>query len=312
MSDNNAAEKATYSVPALLESAGLAGAQELKKRLGVMVQVYGKVQNLKLYPHKTFFALAGGGTKIQASIPSEFSLAEGQPLVINGVLSLKPSRFQTGLDVILEGLPVEGLSIAAPEESVVQPIADKDRYLPIATFLDNHPAHTLLLIGSETGIKDCLSRTPSHSFPTNIVRISQRTEVLAALAHHLDSGDYSAIAIMRGGDDNTMDMWDDPAFVAEVSELFTQYETSLYVALGHAHRRCLIERYADQAFPTPSAFGDSLQGHIVQREETEKLRNQNLLVIADSRKLVSRLKTYITVLSVVLVVVLMTVFSLTT
>lgn len=257
MNQPEASTPNVYNVDALLKAAGLVGSIELKKRIGPSVHVHGRIHGIKRYQDRTFFTLKSCGSKIQVQVPSEIVISEGQQITVNGVLDVKPSRFHTGLDVVMNGLPTNYTPQPDKEHEAHVVLPTKQRYVPLASYLESEGAKSFWVLGSETGIQDFLSRMPNHSVPYTPIRISDKEAVLRSLNEHLDSGEYSAIGIVRGGDDETLDIWDDASFVSAIVELCEQYDVSLYIALGHARRQFLIERYSDQSFATPTALGET-------------------------------------------------------
>ncbi|MAZ86191.1 MAG: hypothetical protein CL693_00900 [Cellvibrionaceae bacterium] len=123
-------------------------------------------------------------------------------------------------------------------------IPTKQRYWPLASYLETEGPSSFWVLGSQTGIQDFLSRTPNTSIQHSAIRISDKEAVLNSLNEHLDSGEYSAMTIVRGGDDDTLDIWNDAAFVSSIVEVCESFDVALYVALGHAHRQFLIEKYS--------------------------------------------------------------------
>lgn len=282
MTQNEAPSLNVYNVDALLKAAGLVGFFELKKRIGPAIHVYGRIYGIKRYPDRTFFTLKSCGSKIQVQIPSECFVVEGQKITINGVLDIKPSIFHTGLDVFMNGLPTDATPLSEPSHEHQVKIPTKQRYWPLASYLETEGPSSFWVLGSQTGIQDFLSRTPNTSIQHSAIRINDKEVVLSSLNEHLDSGEYSAMAIVRGGDDDTLDIWNDAAFVSSIVEVCERFDVALYVALGHAHRQFLIEKYSDQSFATPTALGESFHQlistntRIAQREKSLEARTSEL------------------------------------
>ena len=298
MSSNPSDHRNLYSIDGLLKSVALVAAGDFKRKIGASVRVFGKVHGIKQYPNHTFFTLKSGGSKISVQIPGEITIGEGQQLVIDGVLEAKPSSFHTGLDVMINGLPSEELPITAPPSTMTEALPDKLRYVPLASFLDSHSHEELLVIGSTTGQQDFLSRIVDCSIQTETIKVSDRQSVLNALHTHLDSGEFSAVAIVRGGDDDTIEMWDDPNLVIELHRIFEQYDACLYVALGHAHRQLLIEKFADQSFSTPTAFGENLNQFQKIKKALINRESELQTQILDSKKRVTQLRQLLVVVCV--------------
>lgn len=132
---------------------------------------------------------------------------------------------------------------------------------------------SLVLIGSEIGIQDALSQLGrwSKSVQTHQIRMGSKAAVVDSL-NDLSAGSsrIAGIVLLRGGDDNTLDIWND----VEVLKLVMELDTPFYTAMGHANRITMINKYADQSFHTPSAFGNILFRSLEIDEEQLKLRKE--------------------------------------
>ena len=73
---------------------------------------------------------------------------------------------------------------------------------------------------------------------------------------------------MRGGGDNVMlRFWDDGLFVRALLDRGLH----LFTAVGHSDRLLLADKYADESFPTPTAFGEVLGQSLAQIERERRL-----------------------------------------
>lgn len=300
-----------YSVPALLQVAGLNASNQVKRETGALVKVIGTVVKPSAHGEKLYFTLSSGGEKITASIPTTFSVSEGKEICICGTLSFRASRFNTGLDVIIEGLPSDDSLLAnhpggtenETKEPVTLPV--KDRFLSIHSFLEVHSISELLFLGSETGLRDVASHIPgSESLRSGIITVSSKKAVLRAMDNYLNEGEYTGIAIARGGDDNTLDIWDEPEFIRAFFLKCEEYDINSYLALGHSHRRLLCENYVDQSFATPTALGDAIAQIQRHANQVRELQGQNVALASQKNRYINSIASLKIVMGVMAVSIL--------
>ncbi len=281
--------KLSYTVDNLLEKLAVVGQNKIWKEIPESVTVQGLVSNIKLYSHKSYFDLIGSGRKIRACCDAKDTPSEGAAIEFNGLVTLKTSTHSTNLQVIINGSPI-GTWERFSQEGVSLTKGDLVKYnnQPLSSLIGSFNLHKLLLIGTKTAIGDIESIISKDSLVTVIaseITVSKKEEVLSALKtakHDLkEKEDFfiSAFAVIRGGDDDSMGVWDDPVVVKAMLDVGIPF----FTALGHSHRVTLADKYAAQSFPTPGNFASSINEEVRRYEYLHSL-------IHEKNKLTDELK----------------------
>ncbi len=262
----------SYTVDALLEKLGVVANVQVWKSINTITYVQGIVSKVKPYNRIVYFDLIGGSTKLSVKCPIEFRPQEGDSIVVEGLPMLRPSRFGGGLDVILDGKPVADVTPPKPnnDEPIVE--LEKDRFARLHDYLSMSGVDNFCVLGTETAIRDVFSQIQPDiqgRIQRKIIRVSEKDSMLSDLKK--ETKDCSAFAIVRGGDDESLSLWNDPSVVRELLSL----KRPFYVALGHTHFISLTTQYADESFHTPTDFGMSLNA-IVDRVRWERKRESEV------------------------------------
>ena len=288
---------ASYTVDALLEKLGVTANIQVWKSIDTIVYVQGVVGKVKPYNRVVYFDLRGGSTTVTVKCPLDLRPQEGDNIIVEGLPMLRPSRFTTGLDVIIEGKPVA--NIEPPKPDTNKPIVplEKNSFIRLQDYLGQHGFHNICIAGTETAMRDVLSQIHHEireSIQTEIIRVSEKETMLSDL-HKAISG-CDAFAIVRGGDDASLELWNDP----EVIRTLLALERPFYVALGHTHFVALTTQYADESFHTPSDFG-AVINEVIQRmvydnrvsKEVEALKKNQIILEKDMSAFQEREKKFL-------------------
>ena len=197
---------------------------------------------------------------------------EGEYVVLAGLLGVHPSKINEGLEVRLDG---ECVGTWMPEERPTQPLLALERSsgrMSLSAFIRQHGSSKLLIFASKTGRKDYVTATSTHGVATNWVDVtgnfSAPDKLLADLDQALSQNKAQGVAFVRGGGDaTTLGFWDDAAFVRALLDR----KLPFYTAIGHSDRLLLADKYSDESFATPTAFGESLSGMVVSLENERHL-----------------------------------------
>ncbi len=111
-----------------------------------------------------------------------------------------------------------------------------------------------------------LDNSTAKSIRKAAIRVG-RTDALLNDIREAEPYNFEAFAIVRGGDDNTMEIWNDP----EVVSFLMHYDVPFYTALGHSHSRTLADQYADASFATPTAFGSSVESILAGKRRFKEM-----------------------------------------
>jgi exodeoxyribonuclease VII large subunit len=270
--DFTAAEPVTFEQAAffpddILQSISLSFPKEV-------VFVRGRVDGIRPWPSKEspqwiYGDLAGQNAALSFRCPPDTAPErEGEYVVMSGLLTVKPSQHTRGLDVQLRGDVVGNWTPAPPKPFVY--LERPEGRQSLHTFLRNQGLGSLLVLASATGEKDYLTAAAKHRDSPVWIRASGNfgdpQKLLASLDEALARMPVKAVAFVRGGGDPSgLRFWDDGAFI----ERLLAKNIPFYTAIGHSDRLLLADKYADESFATPTAFGDAL-GQTVSRLESER------------------------------------------
>ncbi|MDR7088546.1 exodeoxyribonuclease VII large subunit [Cellvibrio fibrivorans] len=261
-----------YSLEALLLKAGIYSQQKIFTRIEGLVRVKGIVTKVSRYKTATYLTLKDQEFSVSVKCDSTQDVYENELILVEGILYLKPSTFFVGLECCIHGNIVG--SWEAAERSITKNhlIPKKKRFISLDNVVNDGTLSGLLLLGTETGINDALSqldKATAKSISQAIIRVGRTDNLLedirAAAPHN-----FRAFIIVRGGDDNTMEIWNDP----EVITFLLHYDIPFYTALGHSHSRTLTDQYADSFYPTPTAFGSALNSIMTGKRRFKEMETE--------------------------------------
>jgi exodeoxyribonuclease VII large subunit len=146
--------------------------------------------------------------------------------------------------------------ITVQQEKAAAGYRDVDSYIK-NKIINEQPFRIAIVIG-KTGIIDSDIK---HQLKESIafydlhfsrISLSSETEIIQAL-QNLDAQDFDLIAVSRGGGEN-LEIFNKSAIAATANQLRALFLT----AIGHKEDNTLLQRVADKAFITPTAFGQYL------------------------------------------------------
>lgn len=264
-----AIEPSCYSVEALLLKAGIYSQQKVFSRIDGLVKVKGIVTKINRYKTATYLTLKDQDFSISVKCDGTPDIYENESILVEGMLYLKPSSFFAGLECCIHGNIVGSWEVAERKVPRNYSIPKKKRFISLDNVIDEGNLSSFLLLGTETGINDVLSQldhSTAKSIRQAIVRVG-RTDTLLGDIREAEPYNFQAFIIVRGGDDNTMEIWNDP----EVVSFLMHYDIPFYTALGHSHSRTLADQYADGSYPTPTAFGSALQSILIGKRRFKEM-----------------------------------------
>jgi len=226
--------------------------------------IEGRVAKVRSYRNWHFVDFAGTDGTVTFLVPvAEAPPVEGEWLTIRGRLKADVSRFHGGLEVFLTGRILGRARVAATGGHVLE---RRHTPVPLATFLAREQGDIAALC-TETGARDAENacRAAGQEWPceTVIANFGNKTEMIRAITEVGAEPGCAALALLRGGGEaRSMEMWNDP----EVVKALLAAGKPFYTALGHSTYVLLADRYADEAFDTPSAFG-AVAGQVLGAEE---------------------------------------------
>jgi exodeoxyribonuclease VII large subunit len=252
-------------------------------------------------PKRLYATLSHGQSTIRLELPPSTLVQDGDALVVHGVLKIKqsPNRPRTTHEVSLVGDVVGQWTPRLPVgDARPSPLVRDRPHRRLASVIDEHGVSSLAFLSTGTawkdlwraaetvaGLSDCLR--PSVNFNKEETLL----EELAALTTHPQ---VSAIVVTRGGGDGLDTIGDSRALVGALLACGKPF----YAALGHEQDIHIMDRYADEAFPTPSLFGTALaaidEAMTEAREQSEReedLQVENTHLLHQVAQLNHRIKT---------------------
>lgn len=90
-------------------------------------------------------------------------------------------------------------------------LPEKSRYIRLEDFLSEHDPASLLILGTEVAMTDALSQLDvslAAKVSRRIIRVGKKESLLRDIKDVVDKN-ASAVAIVRGGNDQSMNIWND-------------------------------------------------------------------------------------------------------
>lgn len=249
-------EPSCYSIEALLLKAGVYSQQKVSTRIEGLVRIKGIVTKVNRYKTATYLTLKDQEFSVSVKCDNTQQIYENESILVEGTLYLKPSNFFAGLECCIHGNIVGSWEVTERRIPRDYSIPKKKRFVSLDSAIDDSNLSSFLLLGTEIGINDVLSQLDSDTvrmLSQATVRVNRSDSLLNDIKQAAPHN-FRSFAIVRGGDDHTMEIWNDP----EIISFLLQYEKPFYTALGHSHSRTLADQYADGSYPTPTAFGSAL------------------------------------------------------
>src|SRR3990167_2016672 len=240
------------------------------------VTVRGRVAGLLPFEDKAVYGdLKGRDCSVSFCCPPDKSPTEmHQNVILGGYLTVKPSKFHTGLDIELRGEMLgawEGISLD-PTELLIPERVNKIK-ISLAAFVRDATQNEggLLVIGSERGLYD-FRQVSNLQVDEASVKMTDVDKFLMDARKAVQKHQPKAIAIVRGGSDTgkAMEMWNN----ARLIDWLLKTECLIYSAIGHADGYVFLDQYADQSFISPSDFGHCLKKAVEQRDREINLHKK--------------------------------------
>ncbi len=187
------------------------------------------------------------------------ALSDGELVILSATLNIKAARaaerngWTGAYEVQLLAEKVGIWSQAEAERTAVRLTPRPDRF-PLESFLELHDVATLTVLVSGKAEADVLQALTEAGIVRrpNIVRarFDDEAAIIAALRQAAAEGAHG-LALARGGGAGLELIADSPRVVAALTALGLPF----YSAQGHGDDVFLVDKYADEAFATPSVLG---------------------------------------------------------
>lgn len=210
--------------------------------------------------------------------------AEGEAVVLSATLDVRAAKAAernswTGAYELM--LLAEKIGTWNPAESDRPALRLEPRpgRMPLDDFLEQHEVTTLTVLVSEkaeTDLLQALAQAEIFKRPRIIrARFDDEAMILEAIQEAADDGAHG-LALARGGGAGLELIADSPRVVAAL----TASGLPFYSAQGHGDDIFLVDKYADQAFATPSMLALA----IAQAEARVKARRRDSHELSDLRR----------------------------
>lgn len=265
-------EASSFSIESLLQKAGVYSQQKISSKIESLVRVKGTVTKINRYSYATYITLKERDFILTVKCDSKQQVQEGSQIVVEGALFVKPSTYISGLECYIDGNIVGSWELTNKPVTTDSSLLKKSRFVSLDDLLSEEDSSSVLLLGTGIGINDVLSQmhgTNAKNINRLIIRVNRHDSLIEDIK---EAGlpNYRAFVIVRGGDDNTMEIWNDPTIVS----FLLSYSLPFYTALGHSHSRTLADQYADGYYPTPTAFGSALNSILSQNKKLYEIESE--------------------------------------
>lgn len=209
-----------------------------------------------------FGELSLGGANLSFQVPAEMAPASDERIVIEGYLRASPvTRSFEGRrgnwKIMLVG-QVEGTWTPRETPPPPSPLPDRGEATPLDIFIETHGIEKLLILATEVGQADItneLVKARIEARPQFLrVNFGNPDAFLQVFSTIKQGRGIQGLAVARGGGLGLDVIGSSRDVVAALIDKGMPF----YAALGHAVNIELLDRYADQAFHSPTALGSAI------------------------------------------------------
>ncbi len=251
------------ALTALLKIQAPAGAVTLKG-IATQVQAFPKDGPPKAY----YGRLALGGASVRFHLDPHSPPAVGDHCLIHGVLTIKATdpvggdkkEWRATHELMLRGSVVgqwQPTPAASARNGAALALRRESGRLPLSAWVEENDLQSLLIIASDEGKPDLWqglgARRQSLPLRFAVGRFGDAPSFLECL-DRIDWDGVEGVAIVRGGGGGLDEVGNAP----EVVQALLDRGITFYSAMGHTNSVCLLDKFADQAFAVPHAFGTAL------------------------------------------------------
>ncbi|ETN87912.1 hypothetical protein TNMX_09625 [Thermus sp. NMX2.A1] len=222
-----------------------------------------------------------GGPTIRLKVPLGVPLEEARIYTLSVTPELSMNGDMPRMVFRVEALQEEGdLTQAREVRLPKRTIPKRDVRALLLELLRKGEMPSIVLVVGETAIVDKDVEALLQGARGRYRMDQKRVNLLdpwgvAKVLKDLGQSEYHLVALVRGGGEG-LEALDSP----EVWEAVATCPKPVVVALGHAANTLWVETLADEAFPTPSAFGSFL-GEVVKMVEREMREAKEKATLAD-------------------------------
>jgi exodeoxyribonuclease VII large subunit len=231
------------------------------------VTLKGKATKLRFFPQDgppkfCYGRLVLGGASVGFRVDSHSAPSEGDLCLIHGSLvinALNPAgkEWKATHEIELRGSLVGRWQPTTPLTGDMLPVLRRDSgRLSLASWVDQNDLWSLVVIASDEGKPDLQQGlgVGRQSLPRFVPGKFGDARSFLECLKQIDWTGVEGVAIARGGGGGLDEVGNCP----EVVHALLGLEIPFYSAMGHTNSVCLIDKFADQAFAVPYAFGTAL------------------------------------------------------
>ena len=194
--------------------------------------------------------------------------AAGQCVEIRGTIRHQVNFRRNAITIELTGKVLRKIEPPKNLESQFPILTRSTPRTPLTQFVAERSHMNLILVGTDVAIEDALkglrqAGIPPETvakFPTVAAKMSYEEGLCNGLSEALERNP-EAIVLLRGGNDSTLGIWNQPTVLNELLKL----KCPCYLALGHERFISAADQVVDQSFSNPFDFGSSLGKAILDR-----------------------------------------------
>ncbi|HBP6126777.1 TPA: hypothetical protein NQO09_002906 [Pseudomonas aeruginosa] len=231
---------------------------------------------------RVYGRLALGESSIRFELQPHADVQENMPVLLHGALRIKPAEaYRTTHEVLLVGDVIGRWLPHTPvaQEEALAPLVRLQPRLSLEQAIDRHGLEAIAFLATGTAWGDlttAASAVPAiarcRHVETNFMQPERFIEDVIEVCR--DPG-IKILMIARGGGAGLELIGD----AHSVTAALLASERAFYTALGHERNTLLLDKHADQPFPTPSILGQQLAAAVRATQErralAERLRAMN-------------------------------------
>jgi exodeoxyribonuclease VII large subunit len=262
------------------------------------IMIQGIARETKLWPKGPFVygRLELGGASVRFRAPPEVAPGEGEAVMMRGVLRIEQAtkngeNWRATHQVTLFGSVVGTWEARQSTAVRSDDLCPREARTSLGEVMAADGLEKLVIIATDTARRDILQSLYDGEIdgaPEFIeANFGSREEFLAVLGDLRSRRDIGALGIARGGGGGQEIIGDSHEIIDCLNRMGFPY----YVALGHASNIWLIDKHADQSFPTPSAFGTAIARAVGEWEFQRREIRERVDLEAQTEELKGRIST---------------------
>lgn len=231
------------------------------------VTLKGTATQVRLFPKDgppkyCYGRLVLSGVSLRFRVDAQTAPADGDHCLVHGVLAVNPvdpvgAEWKATHEVQLRGSVVGRWQPTTPSTGDMLPVLRRDNgRLSLASWVEQNDLRSLLVIASDEGKPDLQQGlgVARQLLPRFVPGKFGDARSFLECFNRVDWTGVEGVVIARGGGGGLDEVGNSP----EVVQALLDLDIPFYSAMGHTNSVCLVDKFADQAFAVPYAFGIAL------------------------------------------------------